>query len=267
MPEDFGESFSFPKPEGAFFGGRRPADFVPTYPPARCERERELEREAKERKLSEIARLIAEEGLTRAEAKAALREARRAERAKAEALAERRAARAAEAAALRLSPVEDAHASDHEVEDQASFVLQPPPVLEGGTLAPGAESARVHYRRLLDEATARLQAERAAAGKTFLGVDRILSQDPFASSGSTVATYESIPRALADDEELNKEVQDGFWRWQEAYREARQAWPEKRLDFPPGTQVMVHRHAARRMPRSEALRRGLLPSTGPPRAA
>ena len=276
LPEDFGRHFSYDKPEGAFFGGRRPADFLPTYAPARRERERELRRAERARRIAEIARLMAEEGLTKAQAKAAYRAARRAERERDQARAARRAAKAAAAEALaqaaRLArganeADESSQPEPDQERPQAGFVLQPPPVLPGGTLAPGAEAAKEHYRRLLDEETARLQAKRAAEGKSFLGVEGVLRQDPFASSGDTVATYESIPRALAEDEDLNDDVQAGFWRWQDAYREARKAWPDERHEFPPGTQVMVTRHGARRMSYAEAAQRGLIPATGPPQAA
>ena len=260
LPEDFGEVFDFAKPESAFFGGRRPADFLPTYPPARRECERELQRSAKERKKAEIARLVAEEGLTKTQAKAAYREAERTKREREEA---RAAKRAAQAQALSAAD------SSEELEQPptASFVLRPPPVLPGGVLAPGTEAAKVHYRRLLDQETARLQAKRAAEGKSFLGVEAVLSQDPFASSGSTKPTYESIPRALAADRKLNDDLQAGFWRWQDAYRQALRAWPDGQLEFPPGTQVMVTRHGARRMSYAQAARQGLVPATGPPSAA
>ena len=248
LPEDFGEVFSYAKPEAAFFGGRRPADFLPTYPPARRERELELAREAKQAKRAEVARLVSEEGYTRAQAKAAYREAQAA------AAAAAAAAEAAEAA------------QEAEEVTTASFTLQPPPVL-GSALAPTLEAAKAHYRALLNLETAELQARRRSQGKSFLGAERVMEQDPFASSGSTVPSYESIPRAIAGDEELNKAVQKGFWRWQEAYRSAFRAWPQEQLEFPSGAHLIVARHGARTMSPAEAVRAGLIPATGPPRAA
>lgn len=50
LPEDFGKTFVVPRPEGAFFGGRRPPDYEPTYGPARARsraERRRAEREAR----------------------------------------------------------------------------------------------------------------------------------------------------------------------------------------------------------------------------
>ncbi|MFZ5478479.1 MAG: transposase, partial [Myxococcota bacterium] len=56
LPEDWGRTFTFRKPEGAFFGGRRPAGLSPTDPDALADWQAALREEAREALARGVAR-------------------------------------------------------------------------------------------------------------------------------------------------------------------------------------------------------------------
>jgi hypothetical protein len=242
LPEDFGKTFTVKKPKEAFFGGRRPPQFVPSHPSAREEHLASLRKQERE------ARAIVRErdrdaGLTRKQRKQAERQ--------------RRQARARE---KRRAPRDRSS-----LPESVTFTLHAPPGFEHLPI----EEVRAYFRKLLDERVAQIHAERRAAGKTrFLGVAKILAQDPYGSSGGTSPTFELNPRVACKDKKKRIQVLQGLIAWRKTYRACRESWRGKgkrRVVFPLGTFGVRKLHGARVSREPLVLEAGLLRS--PPRAA
>jgi REP element-mobilizing transposase RayT len=98
-------------------------------------------------------------------------------------------------------------------------------------------------RRLEEEAI----REHAAQGRRFLGVARVLMQNPFARPASRAPRFGLDPRLAARDKWKRIEGLLRLKDWDEAYREALERWRAGFRDvvFPPGTWLMRVLHGAR----------------------
>jgi hypothetical protein len=215
LPEDFGREITVHRPESAFFGGRRPADWEPTYPPARAAHRR------------------------------AQQEARRRERAERDRNRETRATRPGARPPKQRAPRPDAVRRDRRrLPASVTFTIEPPPGYDHMSLA----EVRAHFRKLLDERVAQIMAERREQGLTrVLGVDAVRNQDPLESSGGTFPTFGRNPRIACRDQTRRIALLAELVAWRLSYRVARALWRggDREVVFPHGTFGMVRLHGAR----------------------
>ncbi len=208
LPEDFGREIVVEKPAHAFFGGRRPQDWEPAYPPAR-------------------------RAFRAAKRRAALEE-------------RRRARSGSRSRLLPAAPKERAPRPPRRREtlpERVTVTISPPPGYEHLTL----EEVRAHFRKLLDRRVAEIHAARKAAGLTrFMGMKAILAQDPFASVGDTFPTFARDPRIACLHAGLRKGLLRGLQLWRSTYRAALARWRDGDRDvrFPPGSYWLPVFHGA-----------------------
>ncbi|MGE0712931.1 MAG: transposase [Planctomycetota bacterium] len=187
------------------------------------------------------------------EARALLRDQRRAERDRARGLSSRRCKQLAQARARRRTkrslreraPEGDEHAARRsELPDEVSFTIHRPPGFDDLS----DEELRLHLRALLDEALAALHAERAAEGRGYLGARQILRQDPEdRPPGSTRPTHARNPRVSCADRDRRLEELCRLEEYRHQRGATRHAWSQgnHQVVFPPGTYAHPRYHAAR----------------------
>ncbi len=232
LPEDFGRTFTVEKPDEAFFGGRRPADWEPTYPPARRALRAQRRREREELRRREK-----------------LRDRRRGR-------GPRRSRQLGRQRRRRKQPApRPPRRRDTALPERVTFTIDPPPGYEHMSL----EEVRAHFRALLDARVEQVHAERAAEGLThFMGRRAILAQDPLASAGETWPTFARNPRVAERDRQSRVALLKGLQTWRWRYREALDAWRGGKRDvvFPLGSYWLPRFHGAL-----------VVRATGPPRLA
>ncbi len=191
-PEDMGaRRYVAQRPEQAFFGGRRPPGFEPTYHP-RGARARRLTRRGPQ-------------------------------------------------------PSRAHHRSrPSTLPDVAGFSVHVP------SLFADMDLAQFHRltREAVEERVREIRAERAAEGHThFMGRDRILNQNPFASAGEVFPDFALNPH-LPGGEHPDPERVAELRAWRAAYQLAYAAWRAGRRNtlFPPGTYALRVYHAAQVAP-------------------
>jgi len=210
LPEDFGREITVARPEGAFFGGRRPAGWEPPEP---------LEQPPSRRGRGRHRGGVGRRGRPR-------------ERAPRPPQAERSS-----------------------LPETVTFTVHPPPGYEHMAL----DEVRAHFRDLLDRHVAQVHEERRAAGlHGFMGVERILAQDPRESAGDTFPAFARNPRIACKDTEHRQGLLAELRAWRVRYREVLERWcaGRRRAVFPAGTYWLPRFHGAR-----------VARATGPPRAA
>lgn len=126
----------------------------------------------------------------------------------------------------------------------------PPKVELALTTPPGFASAD-EFRSLLSAELATLeekhQRDLAARGRSFLGVTRVLAQDPRASPPAGEPRFELKPRIAARDKWKRIEALSRLKSWVQEYREAWRAWSAgiRGVIFPAGTYLLRVLHGAR----------------------
>lgn len=213
LPEDFGRTITIPRPELAFFGGRRPSDWEPGYPPA-------LE---------------------------ALRKARREERRKTPTRRRDRGRPGARPPKQRVAPPERKERDRRRLPASITIEVVPPPGYEHMPV----EEVRAHFRRLLDARVEQILAERRAQGLTrVMGVPAVLAQDPLRSIGDTFPTFGRNPRIACRDETRRIALLAELVNWRRAYRVAFVAWRrgDREVVFPLGAYALPRFHGARVAP-------------------
>jgi hypothetical protein len=232
FPEDFGRSFQVRKPEEAFFGGRRPKDWEPTYPPARRAHRTERRRLAQRQ---------------RERVNARDRERGRGPRRRHQLANERK--RRKERAPRPRRPRNTLPA-------EVTVTIFRPPGYEHMSL----EEVRAHFRQLLDARVERIHAERQEQGLTaFMGLERAMAQDPLASVGDTFPSFARNPRIACRDRGLRIALLQGLQEWRASYRKALTAWRDldRTARFPWGAYLLPTFHGAETT----------APSRAPPAAA
>jgi hypothetical protein len=220
LPEDFGRTIVVPRPDEAFFGGRRPADWEPTYPPAR----RRLRR----------ARRLAEQEARRQQALEDRQRGRGRRRHRQLTLERER---------RRASSDRPPRPPRTTLPDEVTVTITRPPGYDDMTL----DEVRAHFRRLLDEAVAEIHAERERLGLThFMGAEAVLAQNPHDSAGDTFPTFARNPRIAGRGGEGHRALLRDLQRWRVAYREALEHWQggNRSVEFPHGAYWLPCFHGA-----------------------
>ena len=126
--------------------------------------------------------------------------------------------------------------------ETVTFTVGVPPGWEDKPI----EAARAHYRRRLTELEDEVHREFAATGRSFMGLDRLLAQDPGESAGDTWPTFAINPRVACKDLDARCDALTGLAAWRAEMREKRQAWKAGRRDvvFPRGAYGMWKLHGA-----------------------
>jgi hypothetical protein len=227
-PDDLGTTRVYRKPEGAFFGGLRPQHLAPTDQVSFERWQAEREREERER-LAAAYRRRMETARNRGRPTKRQR--------KLEDQRERR-----RLAALQRES-ETPRRDRSNLPEQVTLTISVPPGYEDWPI----EDVRAHFRALLDAEVARLHAERAANGETtYIGVDRILSQDPRESAGCTWPTFARNPRIACSDWPTRLAALKALRAWRAEMREKRRAWLHGNRDvvFPRGCYGLWRLHDA-----------------------
>lgn len=130
--------------------------------------------------------------------------------------------------------------------------LVPPPGLSAAE-ADERVQARVRGR---EKAMERLMRIRRRQSRTttieertkFLGVARILAQDPFSAPKTRETRRRLNPTFASTDKQARKDAADRKRAFELAYREALLAWRrgDRNVQWPPGTWAMVRLHGCRR---------------------
>ena len=212
LPEDLGRTITVERPEGAFFGGRRPDDWEPTFPPAREEWRREQKRARQaEHRQRRLAGTRPGARPPKARAPSAEREKRR----------DRRS-----------------------LPERVTVTIAVPPGYEHLSI----EEVRAHFRKLLDARVALIHEQRRAAGFTrFMGAEAVLAQDPRQRAGETFPSFARNPRIACLSREARIGLLTGLREWRMSYRLAFEAWTkgDRTVVFPPGSYALPRWHAAR----------------------
>ena len=240
-PEAWGQTFTFRRPPGAFFGGHR--QHVPSPDPDVARQQREEERQRYAQELREARQALRDEGKTKKEAQRAAAAQRQVRKAKRERSRSRSRRTLPEVAKLRI--------------------VTPPSYR--GRKAKAAQQVLRH----LQAREAEHRATREREGKTVLGPEGVLAVDRLSSAGSTEADYSLSPVVACKDKERRKRVLKCLVGWRLRYTKARKQWPKKRNQkFPLGTYLMAVAHGAQVMSEKKALADELIAHpTGPPGSA
>jgi hypothetical protein len=232
MPEDLGRQITIPRPKGAFFGGRRPGNVLPTDPDALADVMSWLAREERESRALERQRRreeLKKKGgrLTKREKKL---EARREDK------------RVREQQRRDLAPEGKPRRDRSRLPEFVTFEVGVPPGYESWPI----EKVRAHFRRLLDERVRSIQREFAAAGRPFKGLDRVLAEDPNRSAGPTLPTFGLNPRVACKDKDTRIDALRSLHTWRTAMRDTYLAWRDGERDvvFPRGAYGIWHDHGA-----------------------
>jgi REP element-mobilizing transposase RayT len=120
----------------------------------------------------------------------------------------------------------------------ARLRLHPPPGFETDQLVPEL----LHQLRQAED---RAAAELAAKGRSFLGVARVLAQNPNARPATCEPRRTLSPRVATRNKWKRIEALLGLVEFRTAYREALAAWRAgaRGVTFPPGTWLMRVQHA------------------------
>jgi hypothetical protein len=259
LPEDWGKTFTFRKPEDGFFGGRRPARLAPTDPDALADWQAALRAEAEDAERLDRERDRARRAREAAQDRKRVRRGGRGVTDKQRRqLAKARAARKAK----KEKAPRPARASRSSLPEFVQVTPVPPPGYEHLTL----DEVKAHFRRLLDAELARIHAERRRRGlTTFIGVERLVREDPREPAGDSFPTFARNPRIACRD----RETRLGLLREPEALAdrgrgEAREVAPRRPRGRVPGRHLR-HVGPARRQGRGpRPLRRAVV---APPAAA
>ncbi len=243
LPADFGTTTEVDKPDGAFFGGRRPGHLEQKV----AARRRAAEARASKPAGTALAERFLELEREEREARILERDMRR-EKKRAEAAAKRevvdgprprpRKARKRKERAPR--PPRDRSA----LPDQVTVRIDPPP----GYSHLGLEGTRARFARLTEEAVVLIHRERELLGQTrFLGIKAVLLQDPRESAGDTFPTFARNPRIASSGVGPRLEALRGLQAWRREVREKREAWVDGDRDvvFPAGVYGLWRFHGAR----------------------
>ena len=222
LPEDFGKTFTVRKPENAFFGSRKPKGLEPTYPPALKAHRAALRREAK-REREERARRDRLRG----------RGARR-----------RRQLEVERSRRQRKKERATSTPRDRDtLPEVLTVTISPPPGYEHMSL----EEVRAYFRKLLDERVRVIHAEREAHGWTsFMGLERVMAQNPLDSVGDTFPSFARNPRIACKNPALRIALLQGLQLWRSAYQAALARWREddRKVRFPWGAYWFPTFHGA-----------------------
>lgn len=217
LPEDFGRTIEVSRPETAFFGGRRPADWKPTFVPVRRARARPTN-EAEAQRL------------------------RRLQGTRAGALGPKLPAPEAGIRRVRRT-----------LPERVKITISRPPGYEHLSL----EEVRTHFRDLLNARVALIHQQRQAAGfESFKGPSRISRQDPLECAGGTTPTFSRNPRIACISTTVRIGLLTDLSEWRREYRSAFQAWVkgDRSTLFPAGSYALPRWHGAQaRAPTRSAL--------------
>jgi REP-associated tyrosine transposase len=208
LPEHLGETLSATRPSSAFFGGRLPEGWVPTYGPARARHEAAEKNRRKKQERKRRRGTGARLPITPAP--------------------ERKRKRKSRGSSL---PV------------QASVQFGVPAEFEGMPL----EEFRALVRSQVEERLEEIYAERRDQGlKRFLGMAKVLTTDPLSGPGETFPTFERNPRLACLDPKRRPVLLAELMHWRHEYRMAREAWRQgnRSVVFPWGTYSMRVHHGA-----------------------
>lgn len=243
LPADFGTTIEVDKPDGAFFGGRRPghverkvaarrraAEARASKPAgtALAERFLELEREEREAQVHERD-MRREKKRVEAEAKREAIEGPRPTPRKARKRKERAPRPPRDRSALPA---------------QVTVRIDPPP----GYSDLGLEGTRARFVRLTEEAVTLIHRERELLGQTrFLGIKAVLLQDPRESAGDTFPTFARNPRIACSGVGPRLDALRGLQAWRREVHEKREAWVggDRDVVFPAGVYGLWRFHGAR----------------------
>jgi hypothetical protein len=240
LPEDWGKTFTFRKPEGAFFGGRRPEGRAPTDPDALADWQAALRAEARDAERLGRERDRARRERERANAK---KQARRGGRGCSE-KQRRQLERARARRKKKEAAPKPARASRSILPEFVQVTPMPPPGHEHQPL----EEVQAHYRKLLDERVEQIHAERRQRGlTTFIGVERIRQEDPREPAGDSVPTFARNPRIACRDRETRLDLLRELQRWRTEVAEKREKWRlgDRDVVFPAGVYGMWALHGAK----------------------
>jgi hypothetical protein len=214
MPEDFGKTFTFHLPKGAFFGGRRPAGRGSAGGGGGGERARQRRRNRDPRRRPRRDR----------RRRRACRRKRRKERA----------------------PRPEGRDRSR-LPKTVTITVKPPPGYEDWPI----KEVRKHFRALLVAAQEEVWAEMEAEGRTFSGVAAALALDPCSSpSSGTAPTFARNPRLAGRDPAARVARIAALQAWRAEYAQARAAWLAGNRDvlFPHGAYGLPRFHGARSHP-------------------
>ena len=222
LPEDLGTTRTIRKPEGAFFGSRRPNDWEPTWQRAKRE---QRQRRRKRRQRDQRRRKA--------------RAARSRQRKLSQHLEEERLARE-----RAEQPAEQASRSPSALPDEVTLRIGVPPGFEDWPI----EEVRRYFRVLLDARVAEIHAEREAEGwEGFVGAEAVKRLDPRRSVGDTWPAFRLNPRlACKGNPALLKLLKADLLSWRGEYRKELEAWcaGESGVVFPAGSYWLPRFHGA-----------------------
>ena len=233
LPEDFGTTIRVAKPKNAFFGGRGKDRVVPTDPYALAHWTQELA-DAEEAAL----RLGRERDKRKKQRKRnKAKPGRGAKRGRALDKARRRRAR------KKKLPAPKPKRDRSRLPDFVEIDVVPPPAFQHWPI----EKVRTFFREELDRELERIRAEREREGKSVMGIEAVMAQNPRDAAGPTWPTFARNPRVCCSkDKELRLRVLRGLQDWRYRYRIARQALKSgKDVVFPEGTYHLRRFHDVR----------------------
>ena len=218
LPEHFCTEIVVQRPDDAYFGGLRPDDWEPTYPPAR-EEHRQRRQAAERAQLQQEAERDAERGRTPARSRQ---------------LAAERARRRRDCPARR---------ERRTLPDFVTIKIGRPPGYDDLSDV----QLRRYFRELLDAKIVELLAERE---RPAMGIQRVLAQDPF-SRAQPLPPSERAPRLAGPGPTgKKKDLKAALHAFQRGYAEAKEAWcaGDRDVWFPPGTYWLHVHHGANVLP-------------------
>ncbi len=234
LPEDWGTTFEFPRPEGAFFGGARPARVEPQDPDARADWQAALREE-------ELAALELGRDRDRARDPTRGRTPRRQKQHEAQRRRRRDGRDWRKQKVAAPKPLRKPRTSLPEV---VRITPVPPPGYEHLTL----DEVKAHFRRLLDEGLEVVLARRRQERRTrFMGVAAILAEDPREPAGDSFPSFARNPRIACRDRETRLGLLRGLELWRADVKRKREQWRDgdREVVFPRGVYGMWALHGAR----------------------
>lgn len=224
LPDDIGKTFTFAKPDGSFFGGRRPKEGVVPQDPTALEEWKERLRQRELAALAKMRRDDKAKDRSPARSRQLVRERWRRRKRKKEAAPKPRASRS------KLPPL-------------TKVTIHPPPGFEGWPI----DDTRAHFRQLYVERNAAIHTKRAAKGLTrFKGLPEILAEDPRQGPSDTFPSFGLNPRIACKDWTTFIELRRGLTAWRREVADKRVRWRrgEREVVFPRGTYGLGVFHGA-----------------------
>ncbi len=221
LPEDFGRTITVQKPEGAFFGGRRPKGHAPTYPPARQAHDARLRHEALKERREETAR----------------------DRARGRSPKRCKQLAADRARKRRKQPAPRPPRNRDTLPETVTVTISRPPGYDHLSLA----EVRAYFRELLDARVAQIHADRQAEGLThFMGIEAAMAIDPLDSLGDTFPTFARDPRIACRFTPRRIALLEELQSWRLSYQKARERWcgGDRTALFPHGSYWLPFFHGA-----------------------